>query len=91
MRHPVYLEHAMGTKAEMDAELLNYERKDDLVQRLQGYVTNEVLKEQLNAYVPLATVDHHIGALVRTAVDKEIANDATKDQVGEIAETKMKE
>ena len=92
MRYPVYLEHAMaGSKSAMDAELENYERKDDLVQRLQGYVTNEVLAKQLEVYVPLATVDEHIGKLVRASVDKEIANDATKDQVGEIAETKMKD
>ena len=56
MRHPVYLEHAMGSRSELDAELANYERKDDLVQRLQGYVTNAALEDQLKVYIPQSWV-----------------------------------
>ena len=73
----------------MDAELENYERKDDLAQKLQGYVTHEVLKEELKVYVPMATVVDAVGPLVRTAVNEEVAKDATKEQIGEFAESKV--
>ena len=56
----MYLEHAMASTTELDADVIaefaNYERKEDLALKLQGYVTGEAFEEKLKAYVPVAEI-----------------------------------
>ena len=87
----MYLEHAMGTKELMDAELTNYERKDDLAQTLQEYVKSEDLAKQLKDYVPRDFLVKEVSTYVSKTVAEEIAKDVTKDKIGEIAESKVKQ
>ena len=101
----MYLEHAMAgtaSTASEDAkfaeqmqsvreEFAKYQKKDALVETLQGYVTGEAFDEKLKAYVPIAMIQAQIDTAATTAVNEVLRGTAANEMVGKIAESKVTE